>query len=157
MNMKFISVLIVLALVISTATAGGKSCKCVDKYHRCNDNWCNVNCNIVGHFCPPSYCRCVATPNPPPPPAPYDPHHTDKMCVKVPNGTHYDNVTHDILNGVCCAQSCGTCGGPECGSREGGRENCCVSVISPENKNCNGNLPPCVFAMGELPNATRVD
>ena len=133
------------------ALSGGKICKCVDKYKRCTDNWCNINCNHIGaKFCPPAYCRCAPTPTPPPPPTPFDPNHPSLMCVKVPNGTHYDK-DHKILNGVCCAASCGTCGGPECGSRDGGRENCCVTVISPVNKNCDKNLPPCVFAIGELP------
>jgi hypothetical protein len=30
---------------------------CIDKYKRCTDNWCTVNCNHGAAFCPKSYCR----------------------------------------------------------------------------------------------------
>merc|ERR1712072_1590453 len=34
--------------------------KCIDKYHRCTDTWCNDNCNHAGAaFCPASYCRKI--------------------------------------------------------------------------------------------------
>ena len=36
-----------------------------------------------------------------------------------------DNRPH-----VCCASSCGTCGGPGCGSRAGGRSQCCHGDIT---------------------------
>merc|ERR1712166_883570 len=30
---------------------------CIDKWKRCTDNWCTVNCNHGASFCPPTYCR----------------------------------------------------------------------------------------------------
>jgi len=30
---------------------------CIDKWKRCTDNWCTVNCNHGPSFCPPTYCR----------------------------------------------------------------------------------------------------
>jgi len=40
---------------------------CIDKYRRCTDNWCTVNCNHGPSFCPRSYCLGQAPPPPPPP------------------------------------------------------------------------------------------
>ena len=38
---------------------------------------------------------------------------------------------------VCCARSCGTCGGKGCSKRPGGKKNCCTKWIK---KNC-GTAP----------------
>ena len=59
----------------------------------------------------------------------------------------------DGLNGVsdnwgtmCCAKSCGTCGGEGCAKRDGGRKNCCGGTISRKNKKCEDvTYAPCVL------------
>jgi len=54
-----------------------------------------------------------------------------------------------VVNGdVCCAGSCGTCGGGGCGQREGGTDNCCVGSITRSEVQCaeNGGVPPCLLA-----------
>ncbi|HJK90768.1 MAG TPA: hypothetical protein RMH26_08590, partial [Polyangiaceae bacterium LLY-WYZ-15_(1-7)] len=47
--------------------------------------------------------------------------------------------------GVCCAASCGTCGGSGCGSRPGGAESCCGSAIRSSGRSCLTSEPPCVL------------
>jgi hypothetical protein len=37
---------------------------------------------------------------------------------------------------VCCAMSCGKCGGRKCGDREGGKEKCCHDTITKEGGTC---------------------
>lgn len=50
-----------------------------------------------------------------------------------------------ILSGnVCCAVSCGTCGGAGCSGRPGGTANCCASAIQASGVSCSGSLPPCI-------------
>ena len=44
------------------------------------------------------------------------------------NGIRGARWSQDWL--VCCAKSCGTCGGPGCASRPGGRQACCAAGIS---------------------------
>ena len=53
---------------------------------------------------------------------------------------------------VCCAKSCGTCGGDGCETRPGGRENCCkfeIQFNSDNGANTCGtfNKAPC-FILG---------
>jgi hypothetical protein len=45
---------------------------------------------------------------------------------------------------VCCAASCGQCGGSGCGSRPGGSAACCINTILSAGNSCSGSLPPCV-------------
>ncbi|MBL8949554.1 MAG: glycoside hydrolase family 16 protein [Myxococcaceae bacterium] len=47
---------------------------------------------------------------------------------------------------VCCAASCGTCGGPGCGQRPGGTSNCCGGAILAADRWCSGSTPPCVLS-----------
>jgi len=99
---------------------------------------------LPGHpkkFCPKSYCRCVSAATPPPPPAPFNPNAPGSMCV-AEQGTFNKTAT----DYVCCASSCGTCGGPKCGDRDGGKDNCCVNIIAANagNKTCDNDTPPCI-------------
>jgi hypothetical protein len=56
--------------------------------------------------------------------------------------------TTGIPNGdVCCAASCGSCGGTGCGSRPGGARACCTGPIAAAGVSCSGAEPPCI--MGE--------
>jgi len=72
------------------------------------------------------------------------------MCKETDACSGYDGVSN---NGgtMCCAKSCGTCGGEGCGKRDGGRKNCCGGAISRKNKKCGeevaGNVTyaPCVL------------
>jgi len=59
-----------------------------------------------------------------------------KVCADgIGNGSH----------SVCCASSCGTCGGSGCGSRPGGAAACCVGHIEDANQPCTGTNAPCVL------------
>jgi hypothetical protein len=54
-----------------------------------------------------------------------------------------------IVNGdVCCAGTCGTCGGGGCGDRDGGSSSCCVGTITRSEVQCadTGGTPPCLLA-----------
>ena len=130
---------------MNSTVLANKQCKCTDPYKRCTDWWCNINCNHVGSaYCPAAFCTCQASATPPPEPPPADNNIDKAMCV-TPPGTQY--IDGKKINSVCCAASCGDCGGPECGSREGGKDGCCVSIITKAPVSCNGAnvVPPCVF------------
>ena len=45
---------------------------------------------------------------------------------------------------VCCAASCGRCGGRGCSKRPGGKRNCCGSRIK-QTCGDNGKTAPCVI------------
>jgi hypothetical protein len=46
---------------------------------------------------------------------------------------------------VCCAASCGICGGTGCGGRPGGTDACCMGWITDVNQSCGDHQPPCVM------------
>jgi len=47
---------------------------------------------------------------------------------------------------MCCAKSCGTCGGAGCAKKDGGRKNCCGTAILKKNKKCEDvTYAPCVL------------
>lgn len=48
-------------------------------------------------------------------------------------------------NTVCCASSCGACGGKGCGNRPGGKQNCCATSIIGSRRRCNSSAPPCII------------
>ncbi|KNC85398.1 hypothetical protein SARC_02429 [Sphaeroforma arctica JP610] len=53
---------------------------------------------------------------------------------------------HEDHNEVCCKKNCGKCGGTGCNSRLGSGENCCVSPIIDNAKECKGKEDaPCVL------------
>merc|ERR1712166_524903 len=58
---------------LSIVGCAGFNCQrryiCIDKWKRCTDNWCTVNCNHGPSFCPKSYCLGQKSPPPPPPPS----------------------------------------------------------------------------------------
>jgi hypothetical protein len=74
---------------------------------------------------------------------------------------------HGVLasdKGVCCAKSCGRCGGTSCQSLPGGRDNCCSSEIKKAAHHCSGHDPPCLMPLppptpppGPTPAATRIN
>ncbi|CAN0414131.1 unnamed protein product, partial [Scytosiphon promiscuus] len=48
--------------------------------------------------------------------------------------------------GVCCATSCGSCGGVGCGSLPGGSASCCSNVIIASGEQCSvTEEAPCVI------------
>merc|ERR1712212_330018 len=53
---------------------------------------------------------------------------------------------------VCCAKSCGTCGGKGCSKRPGGKKNCCARWIK---KNCG--TAPCKNQNGGSNTDTKTD
>ena len=54
-----------------------------------------------------------------------------------PGGSGY--CAAGVLDGseVCCAASCGTCGGPGCSARSGGAEGCCWGTITEAGRTCS--------------------
>eukprot|EP01084_Bolivina_argentea_P105136 188210_1 len=48
-------------------------------------------------------------------------------------------------NNVCCAKSCGKCGGDECDGYQGGERNCCPDTIIQQATTCNDIGPPCII------------
>lgn len=45
---------------------------------------------------------------------------------------------------ICCASSCGKCGGSGCHLRPGGGPSCCMGRISESGKSCSRGGPPCI-------------
>lgn len=81
--------------------------------------------------------NCDGTPqgNTPAPttPSPVTPTTPDPSCE---NG---------ILNGdICCMDTCGSCGGSGCSSRNGGAEGCCTSTIRSSEVSCDDSSAPCI-------------
>ena len=57
------------------------------------------------------------------------------------------HCAHGIANGnICCAATCGQCGGSGCQNRPGGRAHCCSGTVRDSAVRCsqNGGAPPCV-------------
>lgn len=68
-------------------------------------------------------------------------HQEDPTCstgILINSTYNYVPVT------VCCANSCGACGGNGCGNRTGGADGCCVTNIAIANVSCMYSKPPCV-------------
>lgn len=72
------------------------------------------------------------------------------------NGTAceiYKEGIYNKGNAVCCANSCGSCGGSGCGSLPGGGGNCCTGAILDSGRWClSGDVSaPCAFYGSEPP------
>jgi len=143
---------------MNSTVLGNKQCKCIDPHKRCTDSWCNINCNHVGSaHCPAAFCKCEASAGPPPEPPPANNNKKKAMCVTPPGKKYievkkyiegqYIGSKYNKINSVCCAASCGNCGGAKCGSREGGQAGCCVNIIMQAPVSCGDKnvVPPCVF------------
>lgn len=52
---------------------------------------------------------------------------------------------------VCCAKSCGVCGGTGCNDRPGGSAGCCSGVIARANLSCSDHDAPCVLTDDAVP------
>jgi hypothetical protein len=50
-----------------------------------------------------------------------------------------------IKNNICCASSCGQCGGSGCSSLTGGASKCCTSTIANSGISCNNAIAPCIL------------
>ena len=50
-------------------------------------------------------------------------------------------IEHDTT--ICCAKSCGRCGGTGCESLPGGPDSCCAGQIKKNGKSCATSDPPC--------------
>lgn len=88
---------------------------------------------------PPS----VAPVNDPAPPEEVPPTDPEPVQPEVTQETPPDDM--GICRGsVCCASSCGQCGGSGCKSRPGGGPNCCTSRIKKDGKLCSEGGAPCV-------------
>jgi len=61
----------------------------------------------------------------------------DPSCT---NGIKFLSTTY---GNVCCAASCGACGGNGCGTRQGGCHGCCVNQIVKNNISCAYSSPGC--------------
>jgi heparanase 1 len=49
------------------------------------------------------------------------------------------------LKSVCCAKSCGVCGGSGCGAHPGGSSACCGGNIEHADQSCDTHDPPCMI------------
>merc|ERR1712195_387386 len=104
---------------LSIVGCAGFNCQrryiCIDKWKRCTDNWCIVNCNHGPSFCPKSYCLGQKSPPPPPPPS---------GCDGVANSGKVDDACgvcdgdgkscagcDGVLNSGKVKDACGVCGG----------------------------------------------
>ena len=86
-----------------------------------------------------------SAPNPAPVPAPSAP--TANACATGIQGE----------GGVCCASSCGTCGGSGCSRRPGGSQACCTGKIAENSeRTCDKYLPPCLI-VGDPACATGIE
>jgi hypothetical protein len=143
-----------MAVAPMTEMAGGY--KCIDRWRRCTDFWCNANCNHRPRYCPPSYCRGIAAPPPPPAPPPPKPKVIEVCPAGSILGTSFFNEAgenvHAAYKLVCCPAACGDCAGKACGSRPGGSSSCCGQTITKAAKKCG--TPPCV--LGDPPPATEM-
>ena len=55
---------------------------------------------------------------------------------------------HGVLSSnkkICCAASCGKCGGTGCSGFPGGASNCCTGSIAAANQSCTKHPAPCVM------------
>ena len=140
------------SLTPASELAAKKQYTCIDRWHRCTNNWCDVNCNHNPSYCPWSFCRAAATapkapPKPPPVPPPTN---KDPMCLGGVMGVYYSSATSrgDATsvkgNAICCPKECGTCGGEDCGGRPGGASACCADKVFASGKQCASNTAPCV-------------
>merc|ERR1711934_1321581 len=140
----------ILRSVTPTTQLGAKF-KCIDRWRRCTDQWCTVNCNHRPAYCPPGFCRgvAVAPPVPPPPPPTPPPVDKDPKCLTGLMGVYYSSSTQrgdgESVKGsaICCPASCGQCGGAKCAERPGGAA-CCSDKVFATGKQCASNMPPCV-------------
>lgn len=111
---------------LSCGICGGTGCSSRDGGQR---NCCESNIRLFSSVC--------SGPN-------------DSPCVLSPESliaTPIDSSNFQYCEGrVCCAPSCGVCGGPGCSSRNGGASNCCTSHITASGKICRGNEDlPCLL------------
>lgn len=92
------------------------------------ENCCSGAIQDSARLCSEVGPPCIIGDLPPPPPP-------DPECATgVAAGTN------------CCPLECGTCGGPGCGSRPGGADNCCSEAIQAAGVLCSGSAPPCILA-----------
>ena len=87
------------------------------------------------------YSLPLGPPSPPSPPGPH-PSTPAAMCKAVGGIVATSGKEKGV---VCCAKSCGTCGGKDCGKHPGGHEACCTSEIFKADKACNSTQAPCVI------------
>jgi kumamolisin len=62
----------------------------------------------------------------------------DPTCQNGIKGAGPDHST------ICCAESCGVCGGTGCGSRPGGSTECCTESIFSSGISCQNSVAPCI-------------
>merc|ERR1712153_38339 len=126
---------------------------CIDRWRRCTNYWCDVNCRHNPSYCPRSFCRgqAVAPPIPPPPPPAPLPVTTDPKCLTGLVGVYYSSATNrgddQSVKGssICCPSSCGTCGGLGCKDRPGGKDACCSDKVFEGGRECANSMAPCRF------------
>lgn len=73
--------------------------------------------------------------------------HTIYNAVTDDAATVCDNNLPGVSNGeICCAASCGACGGADCKNLAGGRENCCMGNIQDSGVLCSvSEAAPCIM------------
>ena len=87
----------------------------------------------------------VAPPSPPAPPGPPTPPRPGSTpAVECAKAGGILATSGKEKGKVCCASSCGVCGGHDCGSHKGGHEACCTGQIKAAGKSCETAKAPCV-------------
>jgi hypothetical protein len=59
----------------------------------------------------------------------------------------FEEGIYNVASEVCCAEVCGSCGGPGCNMLPGGSSNCCTGTILQSSRVCasQGVSSPCYF------------
>ena len=81
------------------------------------------------------------TPGPSPPtPGPPGPAPGPAAQCAAANGILSPKTKHA---NICCAKSCGSCGGKDCGDKPGGSHDCCSNQITEDGRKCATVSAPC--------------
>ena len=97
-----------------------------------------------------SYTPLRPVPPPPPPPSP-SPSPPSPSPSPHPGPAAQCAAAGGILNpkggkhaNICCAKSCGSCGGSHCGDKPGGSHDCCSNQIEEDGRKCATMPAPCL-------------
>ncbi|CBJ33624.1 hypothetical protein Esi_0531_0003 [Ectocarpus siliculosus] len=136
---------------LSCGSCGGDGCSDRDGGE---DNCCgveirtaNLDCSVTGE------APCIVTSPEPSTPAPATPAPATPAPTPAPSraaGTCEGGIVGVQASNVCCALSCGSCGGDGCSDRDGGEDNCCGVEIRTANLDCSvTGEAPCIVTSPE--------
>jgi len=61
-----------------------------------------------------------------------------------PDPTCQNGIRNPDHPTICCARSCGVCGGKNCGKKPGGAKDCCTESILDSGISCESSSAPCI-------------